>query len=64
MAASEWMLPARALGQIEIDRDLTKQQQLISEFARPRNLSHTMVAYRLLKLTESTDVPSAASVRF
>ena len=48
-AAAEWMLPTRTLSQIEIDRDLTKQQQYISEFARPRNLSHTMVAHRLLR---------------
>ena len=48
-AAAEWMLPTRTLNQIEIDRDLTKQQQYISEFARPRNLSHTMVAHRLLR---------------
>lgn len=49
-AAAEWMLPTQTLDQIEIDRDdLTKQQQCISEFARLRNLSHTMVAYRLLR---------------
>ena len=48
-AAAEWMLPAPMLTQIEIDQDITKQQHLISEFARRRNLSHTMVAYRLLR---------------
>ena len=49
--AAEWMLPARTLDQIEIDRnrDVTGQQQRIGEFARQRNLSHTMVAYRLLR---------------
>ena len=45
--ASEWMLPAETLRQVEIGRDVTVQQQRIGEFARPRNLSHTMVAYRL-----------------
>ena len=49
-AAAEWMLPTQTLDQIEIDRDdLSKQQQCISKFARLRNLSHTMVAYRLLR---------------
>ena len=47
--AAEWMLPAETLPQVEIDRDVTVQQQRIGEFARPRNLSHTMVAYRLLR---------------
>ena len=47
--AAEWMLPARALDEIEIDGDLdfAEQRLRISEFARQRNLSHTMVAYRL-----------------
>ena len=49
--AAEWMLPARALEQvgIDLDQDITEQQQRISKFARRRNLSHTMVAYRLLR---------------
>ena len=47
--AAEWMLPARTLDEIEIGgvREVTEQR--ISEFARQRNLSHTMVAYRLLR---------------
>ena len=48
-AAAEWMLPAQTLNQVEIDQDITEQQHLISEFARRRNLSHTMVAYQLLR---------------
>ena len=49
--AAEWMLPARTLDRIEFarDRDVAECQQRIGEFARPRNLSHTMVAYRLLR---------------
>ena len=49
--AAEWMLPARTLDQIEVDRDrdIAEQRRRIGEFARPRNLSHTMVAYRLLR---------------
>ena len=47
--AAEWLLPGEMLHKVEIDRDVTVQQQRIGEFARPRNLSHTMVAYRLLR---------------
>ena len=49
--AAEWLLPAGELEQIEIDlnQDITEQRQRISKFARRRNLSHTMVAYRLLR---------------
>ena len=49
--AAEWLLPARELKQIEIDlpQDIAEQQKHISKFARRRNLSHTMVAYRLLR---------------
>ena len=49
--AAEWMLPAGALEEvgIDLDQDITEQQQCISKFARRRNLSHTMVAYRLLR---------------
>ena len=47
--AAEWMLPRRMLSQIEIGHDVTEQQRHISEFVRARNLSHTMVAYRLLR---------------
>ena len=37
--AARWMLPSHTLNQIEIGKDLGEQQQLISKFARPRNLS-------------------------
>ena len=49
--AAEWMLPARTLDQIEVDRgrDVAECRQRIGEFAGSRNLSHTMVAYRLLR---------------
>ncbi len=49
--AAEWLLPAEELEQIKIDlnQDITEQRQRISRFARRRNLSHTMVAYRLLR---------------
>ena len=49
--ASACMLPAEELEKIDIapDRDITEQGQHISSFAQHRNLSHTMVAYRLLR---------------
>ena len=49
--AAEWMLPTPVLDEIEVDadQDVARQQQRISEFARGRNLSRTMVAYRLLR---------------
>ncbi len=49
--AAEWLLPTRALNEIEIERewDLVEQARHIGEFARARNLSRTMVAYRLLR---------------
>ena len=49
--AAEWLLPARTLDEIEIERgwDLAEQTRLIGEFAREHNLSRTMVAYRLLR---------------
>ena len=47
--AAEWMLPTKMLSQIEIGHDVSEQHRRISEFVRPRNLSHTMVAYRLLR---------------
>ena len=47
--AAEWMLPTRTLGEIEIDGAREVTERRISEFARQRNLSHTMVAYRLLR---------------
>ena len=49
--AAEWLLPARTLDQIQIERerDIVEQQGRIGEFARARNLSRTMIAYRLLR---------------
>ena len=49
--AAEWMLPGRALDQVAIDRgrDIAECRQRIGKFVRSRNLSHTMVAYRLLR---------------
>ena len=49
--AAEWLLPARTLDEIEIERrgDVAEQERHIGEFARARNLSRTMVAYRLLR---------------
>lgn len=49
--AAEWLLPARTLDEIEIDRgrEAVEQRRLIGEFAQARNLSRTMVAYRLLR---------------
>lgn len=46
--AAEWMLPERTLDRIKIDLDRDVVER-IGEFARPRNLSHTMVAYGLLR---------------
>ena len=50
-AAAEWLLPARTVKQIEVHRHLNiaEQGRVISAFARTRNLSHTMVAYALLR---------------
>ncbi len=49
--AAEWLLPPRALSEIEVVRgpDFVEQEHQIAEFARQRNLSRTMVAYRLLR---------------
>ena len=49
--AAEWLLPVGELEQIEIDmnQDIAEQRKRIGKFARRRNLSHTMVAYRLLR---------------
>ena len=49
--AAEWLLPTRTLDEIEIERrwDLVEQKRHIGEFALARNLSRTMVAYRLLR---------------
>ena len=46
-AASEWLLPARELERVRVYSDIVEQQDHISEFAKQRNLSGTMVAYRL-----------------
>ena len=49
--AAEWLLPARTLDEVEIGRgrEVLEQGRRIGEFARERNLSRTMVAYRLLR---------------
>lgn len=49
--AGEWLLPTPALDEIRLERrsDLAEQQRRIGEFAHSRNLSRTMVAYRLLR---------------
>ena len=49
--AAEWLLPAWALDEVEIERgrDVAEQKQRIGAFARKNNLSRTMVAYRLLR---------------
>ena len=49
--AAAWLLPGTTLAQIDVNRhqDITEQARVIREFARPRNLSHTMVAFGLLK---------------
>ena len=62
--AAEWLLPARMLDEIEIDRarDLVEQKHQISEFALARNLSRTMVAYRLLRANR-IDRPAFESLR-
>ncbi len=48
--ASEWLLPSSVLDQIAIPlgADTDEQQSCIARFSRERNLSRTMVAYRLL----------------
>ncbi|MXY08908.1 MAG: ImmA/IrrE family metallo-endopeptidase [Rhodothermaceae bacterium] len=49
--ASTCLLPTEDLEQVGIkpNQDIIEQEQLISSFAQQRNLSHTMVAYRLLR---------------
>ena len=49
--AAEWLLPARTLEQIEVNshQDIAEQRRAIGAFARPRNLSQSMVASRLLR---------------
>ena len=48
--ASEWLLPASVLAALDLAPGATvmEQQRHISQFAGARNLSRTMVAYRLL----------------
>jgi Zn-dependent peptidase ImmA (M78 family) len=50
-AASAFLLPDQELVALRISdqTDIGVAQREISEFARPRKLSHTMVAYRLLR---------------
>ena len=49
--AAEWLLPEDFISQIDIEWtwDITEQRRCIEEFAQKRNLSRTMVAYRLLR---------------
>ena len=62
--AAEWLLPMRTLDEIEIERrwDLAEQKRSIGEFARARNLSRTMVAYRLLR-TKRINPPTFERLR-
>ena len=47
--AAEWMLPAQVLDQIPLNsEDPVEQRRCIGTFAQQRNLSRTMVAYRLV----------------
>ena len=57
--AGEWLLPTPTLDEIQIERglDLAGQKRRIGEFAHSRNLSQTMVAYRLLR-TNRIDRPT------
>ncbi len=56
--AAEWLLPAQTLDEIDIARGSgVLEQQHIGQFARERNLSRTMVAYRLLR-AERIDQPT------
>ena len=50
--AAEWLLPARTLDQIQLDRgggSPIEQERCIDEFAQSRNLSRTMIAYQLVR---------------
>ena len=48
--AAGWLLPERTLDEVDgRGRDVVEQGRRIGEFARERNLSRTMVAYRLLR---------------
>ena len=49
--AAEWLLPIPVLNELVLDRneDIPKQEARIGAFARARNLSQTMVTYRLLR---------------
>ena len=50
--AAEWLLPIPALTELALDRnhDIAAQEVQIGAFAWKRNLSQTMVAYRLLRI--------------
>ena len=62
--AAEWLLPTQILDDIRIERhhDSTEQQHRIDEFAAERNLSRTMVAYRLLR-SDRIDWPTFDRLR-
>ena len=49
--AGEWLLPTPTLDEIRMEgaTNLDERKRRIGEFARSRNLSQTMVAYRLLR---------------
>ena len=49
--ASEWLLPTQVLAELAIDptSDSSALQRCIGDFVRRKNISRTMVAYRLLK---------------
>lgn len=50
--ASEWLLPSHVLAELAIDptSDSSALEHRIDNFVRTKNISRTMVAYRLLKL--------------
>ena len=62
--ASACLLPEAELEQIGIkpNQDITEQEQHINSFAQHRNLSHTMVAYRLLR-SKRIDQPAFNHLR-
>lgn len=49
--AAEWLLPIPTLAELALDRnhDIAAQEEQIGAFAWKRNLSRTMVAYRLVR---------------
>ncbi len=62
--AAQWLLPVRTLDEIGITRGMggVEIQQRIVQFAHMRNLSRTMVAYRLLR-TNHIDQPTFEQLR-